>query len=245
MDLKEQSNFVYKLDDDIKESLYWYTDEGYKILNKSLRENKSMTNEVSNHLKNIDLAFKAVPKTTSILTVYKGMDKKDIISDKAFVSTSLYKNVTASFMKNSKCCLIEILVAKGSRILPIFKISAHPEEYEILLDRDCDISITSMDKKSTPIVVDCVYMDKKVVKVKNENEKSIDLKIQKLVINDEIIEKVSSTVLKMYNSSIEDYEESVFDLKTIIEATYKAFYNLKITKEIYEIIYNRLKGEIK
>jgi len=236
-----QLKYVDSLNKDIINSLKWYTNQGYVILNNVLRKNLSIDEDTKKHLKNIDLAFKGVPRTTNIITVYKGLTQENFISDKGFMSTTLDKKLTDRFTESSKCCIAEITIAKGSKILPLYKISYHDDELEILLNRDGNIQITNIDKEQLQTIINCIYSDSSsVIVTKKDDSKSLDKKIQIMISDDEKIDRIVKNIIKMYKEE----EDIDFDFEHEIEYIYKQLYKQPITKQLYNIIYSKIKSQI-
>lgn len=206
-----------------------------------LRKNLAINEDSKKHLKNIDLAFKGVPRTTNIITVYKGLTKENFISDKGFMSTTLDKKLTDRFTASATCCVADITVAKGSKILPLYKISYHDDESEILLNRDGNIQVTNIDKKQLPTTLNCVYSDSSsVIVTKKDDSKSLDKKIQVMISDDEKINRIVTNIIDIYKEE----EDEDFDFQHEIEYIYKKLYKQSITKELYSIIYSKIKSQI-
>ena len=110
--------------------------------------------EKKNMLKDI---FKKAPPLDYPLMVYRGVtydyttNKKYFLSN-VFVSTSLELHVAFGFMSKAKqdnCCLMQILLPKGTRCLYLPILSIYPEEQEILLPADTPFQI--LQKNLTPL----------------------------------------------------------------------------------------------
>jgi hypothetical protein len=144
MEIKEQRDYVLKLPQEIKNSLIWYTGGSYAEFSTSLREGKIPKEE--KHYKNMLLAFQGVPPLHHPLTVYKGIKhtQKVMDIDKAFSSTSLNFSGTEDF-RGSSCCVLQITVPPGSKIIPLFDISHVQSEAEILLDKNGRYNVSGED----------------------------------------------------------------------------------------------------
>lgn len=195
--LKKQQNYISKLsrNDPIRESLTWYTESNFKEFNKKLRRRGSvMSREELNHRDNIDQAFENVFRLESPLTVYRGIDRDDFISekefsDKAFISTSLSYEIARKTFTAGMCCILQITVSPGSKVLPLRLISNNPEEEEILLDRDGIMFCTMVNVVDNMKVFYITYSPKKSERVEDmkdlsnaEDKGRNDLIIEQLII---------------------------------------------------------------
>jgi len=165
-------------DEDEDEEDLWFPD--YVEFNNALRKGLKFKEKIYKQwLKNLDLAFARIPQLEQPLIVYKGKQSEKVYSDKAFVSTSLQFDVAMHFAKERKetglhCCVVEITVSPGSKILPIFYGSEYPEEQEILLDRDGKMFVTgsTIEKvrgKKVKIIF-ATYMPSKSKKAKSDKD---------------------------------------------------------------------------
>lgn len=139
--LRKQEEYVSNLPDAEKKSLEWYTSGAYRDFNKALREGKILTQIQREHKDNIDSAFESVPPLEEPIIVYKGKGSDNVYSDKSFVSTTLNYESSKRF-SGSECCVLQITVSAGSRVLPLRTISEMPDEEEVLLNRG-DIAIVT------------------------------------------------------------------------------------------------------
>lgn len=145
----EQIKFIDSLPESIKNSLEWYTDEyNYKKFNNMLRTDEKLDEDQKTHLENINLAFLGVPSLTESIIVYRGIkgfeiaDEK-LFQDKAYVSTSLNPElIKRIYVKpNRECCLLQITISAGTKVLPLHTISQFNEQ-EVLLNRNGTYIIT-------------------------------------------------------------------------------------------------------
>lgn len=145
--LTEQLEYVRNLRQlEIYDSLAQYTsNEGYEV-NKHLREDgrlrgdKEMDEKYQKIINDIDTAFLGVPPLWTSLTVYRSIDLLVTFSYKSegFISTSI-DVITGSAnrpIKGFECCVIEITVAAGTKVLPLLEVSKYSYEKEVLLPRD-------------------------------------------------------------------------------------------------------------
>lgn len=153
----EQEKFVNNLSDGEKKCLTWYTSGEYREFNRKLRKKEKLTDEQNHNLKCIDSIFKKVPITARPITVYKGLDTDNISSDDAFISTTTDVNI-ANLFSGIDCCIIEITIPSGSRILPLKSVSLFPYENEILLDRSNYLIVNNDTSTKSYEGVKIIYM---------------------------------------------------------------------------------------
>lgn len=133
--LKDQIKYIDSLSTHMKNTIKKYTrDEYYESINDKMAERKMLTQEEKDIVDSIKLAFDSVPPLSESITVYRGITRDFIENRASFISTSLDKNVALNFANDRlKCCLLIINVPVGIPVLPLFEISANPQEKEILL----------------------------------------------------------------------------------------------------------------
>ena len=150
--IQKQLEFVNDLAENHKEiaksiTKYTHDDKFYKTMNTNLLRKKRQPKEIQVDLDNIDEAFKAVPPLTEPLVVYRGKRKDEINkTDLSFVSTSLFSDTTVEFT-GIGCCILQITISPGSKVLPIYDISENQSEFEILLDRGGQFIVTGSEIK--------------------------------------------------------------------------------------------------
>ena len=204
----EQINYVKNLDSDIKDSLKWYTGDNYTDFNRRLRYGKELTDEQYIHFVNINFAFENVPPLETTITVYKGIIGKNVFSDKAFISTSKYYDNTLKFAETyNNCCVMEITVSKGSKILPLQILTQYKDEKEILLDRNGTLISTGQYIKKVKgdpdmNVLYCTYS--KGIEISSEKDLKIAIKEFK---NDEI----EAEIIKRFFENVDDDELELYE----------------------------------
>lgn len=127
----------------------------YQEINSSLRKDGSVS---ESHKKTVEILDKTFQKASSLedFTVYRGVSEDfanklksgTSFYDKGFVSTTSDKNIAGEF-SGSKGVLMEISVPKGSKAISLAKSSKHPEEKEILLNRNGKYKITGESKNES------------------------------------------------------------------------------------------------
>lgn len=134
MSIKKFEQYVSLLKKEQKDSLTFYTSSEYKELNSKIRNGQVLSKELKHHLDNIMDSFDGGPTLDTILTVYRGMNKRyTAFENKGIISTTLSKQKTKNF-RGTSCCLYIISLTPGEyTILPLNSVSEMPEEEEILL----------------------------------------------------------------------------------------------------------------
>jgi hypothetical protein len=245
---KIQDDYVKSLDEDIKDSLIWYTGDDYSGFNRylrNLRSKKYSNSTYEMHLKNIDYAFAHAPPLEVPITVYKGVIGSEVFSDKAFISASKYYENTLKFAESYKqCCVLEITVSKGSKILPLQSLTKYKDEEEVLLDRNGSLICTEQYMKKDKVnrymkVLVCVYA--KGLEIESSKDiKEISEELAYENFENKIIERILNNVdedeLILYSNDNE--------LKQYINSIYK---QLKVPfileKDVVEIILSRIKSK--
>lgn len=151
--LSKQVAYVETLPDSEKASINWYTGGNYDQFNDAIRKGKLLSQLQRGHKDNIDSAFEAVPPLEGPIIVYKGKGSDKVYSDKSFMSTTLLYERTKRFT-NKDCCVLQITVSAGSKVLPIRALSKEPDEEEVLLDRDGTLIVTgnTIEKEGMKII---------------------------------------------------------------------------------------------
>ena len=110
---------------------------------------KITKNQICRHIFALDLAFTLVVPLQSETIVYRGSDKNDLKrrhiinrkwTHKSYLSTTLNLETfsTGDFLDlDGDCCIDQIIIPKGMRVLPLFDdLSNYPTECELLLPRN-------------------------------------------------------------------------------------------------------------
>lgn len=130
-------NYIDALNQPLKDSLRYYTGEGYDDLNRSFRRGVIMSEKNEKLFNDIMTVMEGGPFVKQPLTLYRGMGykhkHKDIFQHKGLLSTSYDKEAAKRFAEKN-CCLYVITITPGQyTILPLENISESPDEHEILL----------------------------------------------------------------------------------------------------------------
>jgi endonuclease/exonuclease/phosphatase family metal-dependent hydrolase len=141
--LQKQNTFVKALPQYLKNSLIWYTNDfNYKKFNSSIRKGEQLTAEYTYNKNNLEQIFRDIPPIESPIRIYRGMKGKDYIqTDKTFTSATLSKKVTKDFIGDEGCCLLEIILDKDSKVVPLYWLSDYVNEMEVLIDRYSEVTI--------------------------------------------------------------------------------------------------------
>ena len=222
--LTKMESYITGLPDYIKDSLEWYTGGNFDTLNEKLRKDSPLSELQQYHFDNIKEAFRNCPELSDHLVVYKGKSSRTVYSDKAFVSTSLKYEQSLKF-SGKTCCVLEILVSPGSKVLPLYLISRYPEEQEILLDKEGSLTVTQTVNQGNMIVIKCVYTSNLSIKVEDETD------FKYLEITRRFKEIVSEEELELYEE--EDLPGVISEVLTRLE--------IKHTKRDVEKIADLLK----
>lgn len=163
---KKQIQYLHKLDDKYINALKVYTGSGYLEINKILRESNTITKNNYDEkmipiINLIDYIFRNIPPIEENIILWRGVKLHEKIItnfvEKGYVSTTLDKSIAYRFsgQQKYKCCLFEIFVPKGTRIIPVYTCSEISNEIEAILPRDGIYTITKSDftpKKNTIMI---------------------------------------------------------------------------------------------
>ena len=217
--LKSQISYVKNLPQYLKDTITWYTmPHSYAQFNKYIREGKKLPVDYEYHKNNFDQIFKYVPPLKKSLNVYRGVkDRGHILNNQTYLSTTLVKTQTKNFSKNN-CCIVNITLPAGSKIIPIFILSDIPNEAEILLDKDSTIVTTGKYVQNEITNYSVTFIPKVVVI--DQNKEVVKL-TKTLDINSNRLEpKFDNPVVK--NSSL---LYNTLNTKTTVNALRRTFNN--------------------
>lgn len=189
--LRKQEAYVENLSPEEKNSITWYTGGNYDEFNEAIRGNKILSQVQSRHKENIDSAFDAVPPIDTPIIVYKGKGSERVYSDKSFMSTTLLYEHTKRF-SGKECCVLQITVSAGSKVLPIRAISKEPDEEEVLLDRDGIMIVTGNTIRSDGMkVIFTTYCPQGSKPVREDEElKKADRSFDNQLVIEKLIESL-------------------------------------------------------
>lgn len=235
-------NYMRMLSDDDKELLLYYTREEYIKINNALRKNTLndiLRNGMSikEYIGEIDRVFLNAPALRSPLTVYRGVrfDKPDFKKFKAdsYHSTSLDRKVAMDFVGN--CCLLEITVVPGTKILVLDEISDHPNEKEILLNRKTELIFNNTSIEDQIYTFYLTAMDHGIPVKDSDDLLRAEKKANIDLINDRVVEYVNSIVQDP------DFDPEFDDPDVEIKATYKRIVGRDVPDDVFLDIKKRIK----
>lgn len=155
---KSEPRKIAKLTEDEKYSVEHYASDGFLDTNKYLRGQKGYRARDDDIKKNVARLDSAIEKSTvPKCTVYRGFEsskiydnldnlKGAVIDDKAFVSTSLKKDVGNFYATGPKNMVIEISVPDGAKALDLKGLATNKAESEILLPRNSKFRVIESSK---------------------------------------------------------------------------------------------------
>lgn len=210
--LKTQSKFVKNLDKNIINSLLQYTGTESYDINRALRHSLQLSDKQQYIINNIDNAFSQIPAIISPITVYRGINSDKFIPEiLAYVSTSIDKDIAIRVGAGKECCLLEILVVPGSKVLPLKGISLFKNEKEILLPRTGKFEINNKYIINSTVVYNLTYLPEFTVEVTYKTTVIDASKITDIAqIIDGLIENLKLIMIK-YNYSRDEALDELLD----------------------------------
>ena len=141
--LKENQQQVVNFPEKIRRSILRYTES--VDINRLLRHRNVLSKDEKDYLKNLDLAFSLISPFKKNIIVFRGINSNNFfvknnserlfLKDKGFVSTAT-DLIIPSVFTGDECCLLVIVIPKGSRVLRINNFIASTDEREVLLPRN-------------------------------------------------------------------------------------------------------------
>jgi hypothetical protein len=234
--LKKQTDFIEnKITEQERGALRDYIGYNYQEINNLLR---SGSGEISDTIALIDNVFNRVPPIEDPILVYRGIKQglfvDDKMTDKAIVSTSLDKNVAFSF-SSGECCILNITLPKGSKVLPLFDKKTGSAENEILLKRDSkfitlrNYKLPFSNAPYNKIHYDVVYVSPLDGKIEDIRDMSLD-RATELLMKD--------VLMRLANSIPEDEKEFLDTRDDYYKILSIAFDHFKFPIDIKEISIN-------
>jgi hypothetical protein len=149
-----------------REALSTYTKSGYSIVNKALVEKRlrdpnsisrasipvadDMIKHIDSSMQKVSLSentvvYRATGSRVSFMQRFPDLEVGEyLVLDQGFASTTLSRNVANSF--NKQDFVMEILMPKGSRAIPMYGISGHTGELEFIIDRNATFIVRKVTK---------------------------------------------------------------------------------------------------
>jgi len=92
---------------------------------------------LQSYIADLDAIFAKMPPTSKGMLVHRGLSPASSAPDKAYMSTTLDKEIALGFADAAtKCCVLTIPIHPGSRVVPMMPVTRYAAELEILLPRE-------------------------------------------------------------------------------------------------------------
>jgi len=86
-------------------------------------------------IKDMDAIFYKMPPTQVVMSTFRGVNHvKMLKKDASFASTSMRKEIARGFV--DKCCVHQLRIPIGTKMVPLFPVTRYFAEQEILLPRN-------------------------------------------------------------------------------------------------------------
>lgn len=219
--------------DDINNIEIYTSDTGYKI-NKELRYGQSP----SKIIKGLDKIFNEIPAINTPIILYRTIDY-DLgkeYKDLGFISTTydlktIYEPINE--YKELKCCILEITVPSGSKIIPVEKYSMNKHEREILLNRGSKMVVTNETIKGGYKYLHMLYTPLEILET--DNLKKVDSVNKKLERESQkLLKYILDNLEYLYTETKEldgDFNDFLDSIKLDIDAYQVKTDILDMTKE--------------
>lgn len=150
-----------------KDALSHYSGHGYREINRALRGESVMDQDVAEKIALIDAAIDG-SSSDAILTLYRGVGRQYanalrkrglrkglIIKDAAFLSASETVKAARKFESyEPPGTVFKIAVTQGAKALSLKAVSKHPEEKEWLLPRNTRLRFLNYDRDTNMLEVE-------------------------------------------------------------------------------------------
>lgn len=168
--ISAQNKYISTLSEDTQSTIMRYTDTLYTELNNYLENTSKKNLEFDMIVKVLDTAIANAPPLKTDITVYRGLNLPTVKNSrgrsdpllvgysglyKGYISTSFDINTALTFTRQS-CCLLKVVIPKGSKVLFVSGISNFSTEEEILLPRNTVFELKKLEKSPLspyPIVI--------------------------------------------------------------------------------------------
>lgn len=175
--IQEQIKFIEGVDEITKDILVQYTiSSGF--INAPLWKNKKILPSVIKQIKKLDNAFDNVPPLEEPIVVWRGVNTKNATegSHRNFLSTSLSRSISEKFT-DKPCCLMKISLPAGTKVLPVFNLSRHENECELILPRGGTIVVLNTHQEDNLEVADCTFLKNGSITVDDLQQVSTAVKV--------------------------------------------------------------------
>ena len=133
------------------------------------------------------------------------MYKKDL----AYVSTTTNYESTETF-RGSKCCVLQITVSAGSKVLPVYLLSENESEDEILLDKGGNFIVTGSTMKDNMKIIFITYTSENCNIISDLNLKSIKKTEEKINDSTEDVELAKQKIILFLEKKAIENEDDFF-----------------------------------
>ena len=139
--LASQIHFLAHLNPKERQVIDIYSGGDFEEIQLAVRTGKYPDKEVKEIVDILDDIFERVPPLEHTIIVYRGIKEKFRELPASYLSTSWDLNQANEFMRG-KCCLLEITLSAGTKLLPIQSASSSTYEKEILVSRFGHLKLT-------------------------------------------------------------------------------------------------------
>lgn len=135
-------------------ALQVYTGSNYAAVNNVLRSSEEATlvhkMSVLDTIRTIDEIFRGIPPLQHDVVLWRGIRMKPKVlenfTEPGYISASFDQHVVYEFMdKEYRCCVFQIMVPKGTHVIPMYTCSTAFFEQEVLLPRGGRIKFEASD----------------------------------------------------------------------------------------------------
>lgn len=239
---KNHAKFLKKFNKNFIDSVNEYTNEAYKSINRSLRNNVPLSDENQEIVNNIDMMIQQVEPILSPVLLYRGVSQQSYAkSDGAFISASYDETIANRFGKRH-CCTLVFNIPAGSKILFIESISDHPDEKEVLIDRFGQFNVTLVKELSTLGGRDKIFISYIPPNSVQATSGSLDEVVNDAVLQINTVEQVVERVLEILPQ--DEYEIFKDDEDSLVDSIQNIFQQVDSTLDpddtIIKLIIKRL-----
>jgi len=120
-DFIKQISYMESLPPQHKSMIKMYTDTYDKLINPKLSgiESEPLTRVEKTLVDTLNYTIAHAPPLEHDVIVYRGLQERPNINRTGFSSTTPNKDIAERFMKDDRCCLMKIVLKKGSKVLPL------------------------------------------------------------------------------------------------------------------------------
>lgn len=233
--LSPQLSYLNTLSEFQRKALIDYTES--PAINKYLRDIDTLTRDFKLLKKNLDYVFKYIPPLDHSITLYRGIkfssrsDFNTELNDFGFISTTYDKPIAFEFLEDYQCCLLEITLEPGTKVIPLESFSKYPEEREILLPpgKFSLIRSTNTTYFGKPITINKVrYIPEE--KIESQDQLLKYIRLVSLEINTNIFKRSR----RHQNLSLED---SLLEIDRAISSIHVPFVYQNDIKEYFSSLF--------